>query len=497
MVYSHNIAAGEGYVYNIGGERVEGSTSPAWTALVALSFLVSDEPYRLLLAISVLLTSVALYFPTRFAAELGGRIGGALTLLTVLACPTFFGWCSTTLMDTGLWAAALSSAIYSAVSTQAKFTPLIPCLILLVTRPESWLLAPAILVTRAIRDGAEQPHRHAIKVLAVRLSLCAAWAVGLVGIRIAYFGQPLPNTYYAKVGSDRLHAAIDGLKQAARFALDYPLIGACMALLLIPTTLAVVRIRSRPLRESAGPLLTSTVTLMPMLGFVAVMASSRDHFVGHRIIQPFLPWMLPFAALAVQSSGLSTRVRRVALPLAGLGVFLVVPQVITASRQVIALRDDFTIAVGGRNLGEFFSKHFGPTDLPSIGVLAAGGLKATYPGTVYDLLGLNWVAMARASNDRRGYRGHAAFDAETFWGAGVDLVCPNEIDIAPRTAGDTYDNFTAMVLKGILTTQRFRDEYRAVSLARGGRWITLFAHKSLLSALESKGWLALPWERGF
>ena len=35
QVYARNIAAGHGYVYNIGGERVEGSTSLLWTLINA------------------------------------------------------------------------------------------------------------------------------------------------------------------------------------------------------------------------------------------------------------------------------------------------------------------------------------------------------------------------------------------------------------------------------------------------------------------------------
>ena len=37
--YSENIAHGHGFVYNIGGERVEGATSFLWTILVAISYL--------------------------------------------------------------------------------------------------------------------------------------------------------------------------------------------------------------------------------------------------------------------------------------------------------------------------------------------------------------------------------------------------------------------------------------------------------------------------
>ena len=53
--YAENIAAGHGYVYNIGGERVEGSTSPLWTAINTGAYFLPVPPEITLAVLGVLI----------------------------------------------------------------------------------------------------------------------------------------------------------------------------------------------------------------------------------------------------------------------------------------------------------------------------------------------------------------------------------------------------------------------------------------------------------
>src|SRR5262249_24858575 len=59
FVYAANLAQGRGYTYGVGGERVEGSTSPLWTLVCALAFATTDSPESVLLAASFALTALA------------------------------------------------------------------------------------------------------------------------------------------------------------------------------------------------------------------------------------------------------------------------------------------------------------------------------------------------------------------------------------------------------------------------------------------------------
>src|SRR6185295_18846415 len=54
LVYARNIAGGHGFVYNVGGERVEGFTSPAWTLLCAAVMRITAHPEPVLAAINVM-----------------------------------------------------------------------------------------------------------------------------------------------------------------------------------------------------------------------------------------------------------------------------------------------------------------------------------------------------------------------------------------------------------------------------------------------------------
>src|SRR5512146_430215 len=60
FVYARNLANGYGFVYNSGGERVEGFTSLLWTLISALAFKFLAHPELTLLIINILLVSVGI-----------------------------------------------------------------------------------------------------------------------------------------------------------------------------------------------------------------------------------------------------------------------------------------------------------------------------------------------------------------------------------------------------------------------------------------------------
>jgi hypothetical protein len=56
--YSTNLANGHGFVYNIGGPRVEGATSLLWTLIAVLPIWAGIKPEPALLVLNVLLVSL-------------------------------------------------------------------------------------------------------------------------------------------------------------------------------------------------------------------------------------------------------------------------------------------------------------------------------------------------------------------------------------------------------------------------------------------------------
>ena len=59
--YAENIANGYGYVYFIGGEKVEGSTSLIWTLINAFFFKFLDSPELFISIFSFFLTTIIVY----------------------------------------------------------------------------------------------------------------------------------------------------------------------------------------------------------------------------------------------------------------------------------------------------------------------------------------------------------------------------------------------------------------------------------------------------
>ena len=92
MRYGQNLAAGDGLVWNPGGERVEGITNPLWTAWMAVLHLPGVHPLKvsLLVTASSLLTILAgLWVARRLAQELapGDR---AVAVVAVGLVATFY-----------------------------------------------------------------------------------------------------------------------------------------------------------------------------------------------------------------------------------------------------------------------------------------------------------------------------------------------------------------------------------------------------------------------
>jgi hypothetical protein len=80
FVYARNLASGHGFVYNIGGERVEGFTSLLWTVISALAFKFFAFPEFILLLINVALVSLGIACAAEFLLHMparGGRHRGA------------------------------------------------------------------------------------------------------------------------------------------------------------------------------------------------------------------------------------------------------------------------------------------------------------------------------------------------------------------------------------------------------------------------------------
>src|SRR5882757_7167251 len=110
FVYMKHLANGQGFVWNLGGERVEGFTSLLWTLIGALFYKTSGEQYVwLLLILSFILTYLTVCRLLFFIRRCNDTMDRLLTdtdiiLMALLLFPLgFLEWNIMGLMETGLW----------------------------------------------------------------------------------------------------------------------------------------------------------------------------------------------------------------------------------------------------------------------------------------------------------------------------------------------------------------------------------------------------------
>lgn len=89
-------------------------------------------------------------------------------------------------------------------------------------------------------------------------------------------------------------------------------------------------------------------------------------------------------------------------------------------------------------------------------------------------MGLNWVMMGHAPGDRRGYRGHAAFNTEVFWKNAPAIVVPRLSTVLPLKAEELIFKGYRLVLNDIFLDERFQREYRPGYLRTRGAVIQGF-----------------------
>jgi hypothetical protein len=492
FVYARNLAAGAGLVFTPGYERVEGFSTPVWMLVSSLAFGLTPWPERILAILSVALSGLALAAVLAIVQLLYGRgAGGAgeegpppgLAQLLALAwfpmIPAYYAWTTGTLMESALWAALLHGAAWVLVldatgrcgerAAVVRLGALAAGLAL--TRPEGLALGPFLILLAVIaaapRVGGLGPALRRVAPAALGL---AATMAGLTLFRLLYFGQPLPNTYYAKVSPDRLYTALDGARYLLEFWKAEPPAFVLSLVALAQALRCGRRLASRRRAGGAPPeprdAAVFAVSCLVLAGLALPLAEGGDYFGAHRFFQPFVPLMiLPLIDLLRGGGRRAARARAWPGP-AWLAALALATMALTAWAWLdfsdeTALAREYRLAEKGRRLGSALNLAFPAEARPRLAAIATGGLGFGYEGRVLDLVGLNWTAMARAPGQRKGTRSHSAFHPEVFWRELPEVVTPNLLMFEPRFACDIHDPFADRVLHRLFATRRFRERYAA------------------------------------
>ena len=245
--YAHNLARGHGLVFNP-GERVEGYSNLLYVLLLTPFFRLArpDAIYPVSVALNLLFAAGAWALFTRLAARRLDAPRAGMAVLLFGLCPALWLWTASG-METPL-ALMLQIALWLLVDETVSGA---------ASRPA--VLVAVVVVSVLVRaDGFVVPALASIYLLALgrrRQGLVAAAALGvtlaaLVGWRLAYYGYPLPNTYYAKVSGPVGQRLVQGSLQLLGIALHAGLLPHLAALLVaaaaaakLPGAVGVPRVR--------------------------------------------------------------------------------------------------------------------------------------------------------------------------------------------------------------------------------------------------------------
>ncbi len=216
--FARNISSGNGFSYNV-GEPMPGSTAPLWTMLLAATAVFQDDLLlpALLLSVGFLLATVILAYG--FVFELSGNQLAAFLAGLGIALAGRLQWAGLSGMEVTAFAAFALAAVW--VYTRQGLRPFSALLFGLATqlRPEGHALFALALLDTGWTFVAGQTHgvgfknglrrlwrwsllKRLLKQIAIPLFLYALISAPYIIFSLATTGNPLPNTFYAKAGTE-------------------------------------------------------------------------------------------------------------------------------------------------------------------------------------------------------------------------------------------------------------------------------------------------------
>jgi len=305
--YAENLATGHGLVFNL-GERVEGYSNFLWTVLLAIPFCLHVDRYELGLLVTAKVMGVLLSVGTALivtrAASLERtaeqRAMAPIAALYLATLAPFSMW-GVGALETPLVTLLVSLTAYLHLREDAALRAGSPgvawsqlsLLLAALTRPEPVLLFVPLAMASLLRShrfGGRAGFIRAFRQLGFFVVPYAAF----LALRYEYYGQLVPNTYFAKLASDG-GAAVRGsryIEQASEHLHWSGLALVCGALILLAR-----RLDYR----------LAVVLLLTVLQIAVVQYEGGDWMPGCRLLVPVLPLTALFVSEAWLSIGLISR----------------------------------------------------------------------------------------------------------------------------------------------------------------------------------------------
>jgi arabinofuranosyltransferase len=389
--YVDNWIRGHGLVFNP-GERVMGYSNFLWVVLLYPFALVGIPVHTAARVLGTLLAWGTLIRIYTFARdEFAGRVPAVAAVLALISSGTFALWMFGGL-ESHLLAFLLVLGVTGALQVtdetpQSRFVWLgIVFGLASITHPEpiAYVAPTAAWLWLAKRDG------RRLADVAIFAGVAASFVAALSLSAWLYYGDPLPNTYYAKALPLNEAVLARGMRMTRKLIEDYRWAPVGVVALWLVAARGSLRAR--------GWLPVALIATF----FLFFLSIGGDMLQYHRMWVP----MLPMFALLLAEAVAAIRWPAVGVAVAALVVALTLPNSFTG-RSIESLRKGDEFLEGAHRVGERLAK------LPDSTLVAANNVGAIgYVSRVriLDMMGLTNAHIARAPGKEVGIAGHESHD---------------------------------------------------------------------------------------
>jgi hypothetical protein len=203
--YASHLATGYGLVWNVGESPVEGYTNFLWVVMCAAALALGLDVAAFAQVLGVVAGLATLLYVWLWGRrQMGWSTGVSLIPCALLALSGPFATWATSGMETSLFTLFVTASLYHAgrfMGTSRRKHAHVLALVLLgatLTRPEGLIVAAILFAATMLRARWGAVVEGAV-LFAVVAAVYTVW-------RVAYFGDWLPNTYYAKVAGAPLRS---------------------------------------------------------------------------------------------------------------------------------------------------------------------------------------------------------------------------------------------------------------------------------------------------
>ena len=520
--YARNLARGNGLVFNE-GEKVEGYTNFLWTLMhwIPEKLGWSAPVFSQVVGIALILATVAVTL--RFARRLFGHQGFAfLVAMTLVANVTFLTYATggletmqQTLLVVSVGALLLPVTASTRHGALRRVGAGVCAGLAVLTRLDSvvlvgtWILVHLVMTWRLERSAApvgstdptatadddatpDSTGRTSVFTAAVQIGLPAAvlvlpWVVW----KLSYYGELLPNTFFAKSAGNPIVPFVFGIFYLVAFFVSYA------AFLLIG--------RFRRLRSEffAIPGVSQALMVVPVW-FLYICFVGGD-FMEYRFMVPVIPVLAMLAAFLIDRyRSVNRQILLIIVLLVFSGVHHIapalVPYPVLTFSELSHWPNESTTTWKGK--GEFLAEQFpGGPDVegqPILAVAPLGVLPYFADLTTIDMLGLTDPYIARNGFAIEPYYpGHVRMSPVGYLvDRSVNLVLaqPGSVDPEPERSSYRLSELTFLWPSVDLNVLPDSAQVIAIPQVDGKDWLIIYLEPNdkVDAAIERNGWRVLP-----